>query len=1312
MLTQLKNRELLHKHGIIDKNLEQDACGIGLVAAIDGKQRRDVVEKAIGALQSVWHRGAVDADGKTGDGAGIHLQIPRQFFKDYLNNIGRKVTDEIFGVGMVFLPRKDMRELEECRSILESEITKLGYGIYCWRQVPVNPDVIGDIANYSRPEIEQIMIANLKNSSEQDFERDLYIIRKSAVRIVFERGIRDFYITSFSARSIIYKGLFKAEQLTEFYPDLLDERFISNFAIFHQRFSTNTAPSWSLAQPFRVLAHNGEINTLRGNINWMKSHEANMQSSIFGDYIEQIKPVIEPGALSDTAALDMAVELLVRAGRKLPIAKNVVIPPAIIGNESEEEKSFIDYCNSVMEPWDGPAAIAGYDGEWVVAGMDRHGLRPLRYTLTNDNLLLVGSETGMVPVEENMVKYKGRVGPGQLIGVQLNAGKFYDSVALKKLLSADKPYKKWMENVAGLADLPVSSASNFEDKIALKTRQIAAGLSHEYLELVLEPMFKDGKEAIGSMGDDAPIAVLSKYYRGLPAFFRQNFSQVTNPPIDSLRERQVMSLSTRFGNIGNILATEEAQGKHLLLPSPLLLNQNYANLLEFLGTEACIIDASFSISEDLETALNNLRTIAETYLAAGKIYFVLTDQNINAQRAAIPMTLAVGLLQSLFVKLKKRKQVSIIASTSECSDVHGLAVLIGVGATAVNPYLMEKSILARTKPSPPFFSKRGGRGLGEGSPTEKTLKNFQKAMDDGILKIMSKMGISVISSYRGGCNFEILGLSRSLVAAYFPVLQSRISGIGLRGIQSKILAQHQLAFASESEANLPIGGTYRVRAGQELHAYQGDLIHLLQSAVEKSSYSLYRQYCEKIYAQDPINPRDLLNFKSTRKAINPDVVESITEIRKRFITPAMSLGALSPEAHEILTIAMNRIGAASNSGEGGEDPARFVVRENGDNPNSEIKQIASARFGVTAEYLNACREIQIKVAQGAKPGEGGQLPGFKVTEMIAKLRHATVGTMLISPPPHHDIYSIEDLAQLIYDLKQINPTALVSVKLVSQAGIGTIASGVVKAMADKILISGNSGGTGASPLSSIKYTGTPWELGLAEANQVLNMNRLRHRVILQADGGIKTGRDVVIAAMLGAEEFGIGTASLVAMGCLLVRQCHSNTCPVGICTQDENLRAKFAGTVEKVINLMSFIAEEVREILAELGFSCLQDVIGRSDLLQQVSRGNEELVNLDLNPLLIQVDTGILPLYCTMQGRNEVPDTLDVRMMDDAKIALESAQKIQLEYNINNTDRTIGTRLSSYIVRNYKGQNLQDEHITLRLKGSAGQSLGPLPCRD
>ncbi len=1288
---RIKNETLLTTRGLYNPADEHDACGIGLVASLDGSPRRDVVEKAIGALKAVWHRGAVDADGKTGDGAGLHIQIPQDFFAEYVRSIGREPIGKI-AVGMMFLPKKDLRAQEECRAVVEGEIINGGYGIFGWRQVPVVPAVIGEIASDSRPEIEQVMIANPNN--KPNLETDLYIIRKRIEKRIKNKGIKDFYIPSFSANSIIYKGLFKAEQLTAFYPDLEDPRFISNFAIFHQRFSTNTAPAWALAQPFRIVAHNGEINTVKGNVNWMRSHEANLNSTIFGERLEDIKPVILGDNLSDTACLDMAMELLVRGGRALPLAKHITIPPAWHYDETvpDSHKTFFAYCNSIMEPWDGPAAITGYDGTWAIAGMDRNGLRPLRYTVTSDGLLLVGSETGMVPVEEAVITKKGRVGPGQLVAVNLKEGKLYFDREMKDMLAAQYPYGEWARNCVEIESLlkHKTGEAKTKDSVSLKARELAAGFTHEDIELILHPMVMDGKEAVGSMGDDTPLAVLSKQYRGLHHYFRQNFSQVTNPPIDSLRERRVMSLKTRFGNTGNLLAHDESHKRHLLLQSPVLLNAEFAAMQNYLKGKYAILDATFDIdggANAMAGAIERLKHEANNLVQRGKIYFIISDEYISPTRAAIPMVLALGALHTMFVQMKMRKQVSLIAHSSECLDVHYFAVLIGIGATAVNAYLAEYAI-----------EERHAKGLFKGLALDQCRKNFRKAIDEGLLKIMSKMGISVISSYRGGYNFETLGLSRSLVAEFFPGMSARISGIGLAGIQKHTTELHKKAFSGNNA--LPIGGLYRYRAGSETHALEAEQIHLLQTAVGNDSYQLFKKYSASLREHPAVAPRDLLEFKSSTQSVRLDQVESITEIRKRFVTPAMSLGALSKEAHECLTIAMNRIGAASNSGEGGEDPARFNS-SGGDNLNSTIKQIASARFGVTAEYLNSASEIQIKMAQGAKPGEGGQLPGFKVSVEIARLRHATPGVTLISPPPHHDIYSIEDLAQLIYDLKQINPTAIVSVKLVAQSGIGTIASGVAKAMADKILIAGHSGGTGASPQTSIKYAGIPWELGLAEANQVLTMNRLRHRVKLQTDGGIKTGRDVVMAAMLGAEEYGIGTASLVAMGCIMVRQCHSNTCPVGVCTQDEALRKKFSGSPEKVINLMSFIAEEVREILASLGFTKLNDIIGRTDLLTQVNRGGTDMVDIDLNPMLVQADPGLHPRFCTLEGRNEVPPSLDMQMLSDAKSALESGEKIQLEYTVNNTHRTIGSRLSSYMVRYHPGSD-----VTIRLRGSAGQSLG------
>ncbi len=1293
---------------------EHDSCGVGLIAALDGRRRRDIVQAGIDALKAVWHRGAVDADGKTGDGAGIHVEIPQDFFADAVQRGGSTLHPGPIAVGQVFLPKTDLGAQERCRQIVETEILNFGYAIYGWRQVPIDVTCIGEKANATRPEIEQIMVwnphAEPAGSDDAAFERDLYVIRRRIEKQAIAAQIPELYFCSLSCRSIIYKGMFLAENLSDFYPDLTDPRFVSRFAIYHQRYSTNTFPTWRLAQPFRMLAHNGEINTLSGNINWMRSHETRLADAALDPWMEDIKPVVQAGG-SDTATLDNVFEVLVRAGRDAPMAKAMLIP-ASTGPDSSPDSPINDatmkqshrdmflYCNAVMEPWDGPAAIAATDGRWVIAGLDRNGLRPLRFTVTRHAMLIVGSETGMVKLDEADILEKGRVGPGQTIAVDLDHARFFADEELKDLLAARHPYGEWARHIRQIDHIVQTDAPEpvLWQGEALRRRQLAAGMTLEELETILHPMVEDAQEAVGSMGDDTPVAVLSDSYRGLHHYFRQNFSQVTNPPIDSLRETQVMTLKTRLGNLGNVLDEDSSQFDLLQLESPVLSTAEFEAMRAHMGDTACVVDCTFPAADSeagLRAALARIRREAEEGVRSGCKHVILTDEATGPARAAMPMILATGGVHTHLVHQSLRTFTSLNVRSAECLDVHSFAVLIGVGATTVNAYLAQESIADRHR-----------RGLFGDLTLKQAVGRFKQAADKGLLKVMSKMGISVLSSYRGGCNFEAIGLSRQLVAEFFPGMLSRISGIGIAGIAQKVLEKHHAAWTADP-VTLPVGGLYKLRQRGETHAFDGGLIHLLQEAVATDSFSTYRRYAEAVRKLPLIALRDLLDFRTEAvKPIAVDEVESITEIRKRLLAPGISLGALSPEAHETLSIAMNRIGARSDSGEGGEDPARATPRPNGDNASSAIKQIASGRFGVTAEYLNACREIEIKVAQGAKPGEGGQLPGFKVTELIGRLRHATPGVTLISPPPHHDIYSIEDLAQLIYDLKQINPDATVCVKLVARSGIGTVAAGVAKARADAILISGHSGGTGASPQSSIKYAGLPWEMGLSEAHQVLMLNRLRHRVRLRTDGGIKTGRDVVIAAMLGAEEFGIGTASLVAMGCIMVRQCHSNTCPVGVCTQDKKLRAKFEGTAEKVINLFSFIAEDVRLILASLGARTLAEVIGRTDLLRQVGRGAQMLDDLDLNPLLVQADPGPYARYCTLAGRNEVPETLDAQMIADAAPLFDRGEKMQLQYSIRNTHRAIGTRISSRMVRKYGMAGLQPGHLTVRLRGSAGQSLG------
>jgi glutamate synthase (NADPH/NADH) large chain len=1298
-------RAYLAEHGMYRPEFESDACGVGLVAATDGKASRRVVQSAIDALKAVWHRGAVDADGKTGDGAGLHIDLPVRFFDDAVAASGHKVRPNRLAVGMIFLPRTDLGAQESCRTIVESAIIEAGYTIYGWRQVPADVSVIGLKAQATRPEIEQIMIAGPMpdDASAEEFEKTLYLVRRRIEKRVIAAQIQGFYICSLSCRSIIYKGLFLAESLSVFYPDLTDQRFESRVAIFHQRYSTNTFPQWWLAQPFRCLAHNGEINTIRGNKNWMLSHEIKMAATAFGDDSEDIKPVIPAGA-SDTAALDAVFEAICRSGRDAPTAKLMLVPEAASHDMPPAHSAMYQYLASVMEPWDGPAALAMTDGRWAVAGMDRNALRPLRYTLTADKLLIVGSESGMVVVPESTIVAKGRLGPGQMIAVDLHEGVLLDDRAVKDRIAGEYDYPSMIGEFLTLDDLPaVDDATIRYPRAELARRQVAAGQTMEDMELILSPMVEGGKEAVGSMGDDTPLAVISDKPRLISQFFRQNFSQVTNPPIDSLRERHVMSLRTRFGNLANILDTEDRRTRVLVLESPVLTGAHWTRLKRHFGPAVAEIDCTFDAgggAERLRAAIQRIRNEAEQAVRQGKSELFLTDEAVGEDRVAIAGVLAAAAVHTHLVRKGLRSFASINVRTAECLDTHYYAVLIGVGATTVNAYLAEASIVDRH-----------ARGLFGDLTLDECLRRHRVAIEEGLLKIMSKMGIAVISSYRGGYNFEAVGLSRALVNDLFPGMPAKISGEGYASLHLNAVLRHEQAFDG-AVATLPIGGFYRQRHTGETHAYSAQLMHLLQTAVATDSYSSYLQFSRGVSDLPPVYLRDLLQFNFPAEGVAQEQVEAITEIRKRFVTPGMSLGALSPEAHETLAIAMNRIGAKAVSGEGGEDVVRFKPYANGDNANSTIKQIASGRFGVTAEYLNACEEIEIKVAQGAKPGEGGQLPGFKVTEFIAKLRHATPGVTLISPPPHHDIYSIEDLAQLIYDCKQINPRARVCVKLVSSAGIGTVAAGVAKAHADVILVSGHVGGTGASPQTSIKYAGTPWEMGLSEVNQTLTLNGLRGRIRLRADGGLKTGRDIVIAAILGAEEFGIGTLSLVAMGCIMVRQCHSNTCPVGVCVQDERLRAKFTGTPEKVINLMTFIAEEVRDILARLGVRSLDEVIGRTELLRQVSRGAEHLDDLDLNPILAKVDaTDAERRFSLSTFRNDVPDSLDAQIIKDAAAVFSRGEKMQLTYSVRNTHRAVGTRLSSEITRTFGMSKLADGHVTIRLRGSAGQSLGAFLCK-
>ncbi len=1298
MQNYIKNLELLSKNHIYSEEMEHDACGVGLITSTEGKKSRAVVKYGIEALKAVWHRGAVDADGKTGDGAGIHLEIPKDFFIEKIEVTGHDYDNSEICVGMIFLPKNDYSSQESCKTIVESELTKNDFSIYGWRQVPVNPKVLGEKAHQTMPEIIQVLFkSNDQNLLNKELERKIYETRKKIENKAFNLSLNNFYICSISSKSIIYKGMFLAEAISDFFLDLKDERFISRYAIFHQRFSTNTAPSWSLAQPFRAVAHNGEINTYKGNKNWMKVHEQEMSSPLF-ENVDNLKPVIQKG-VSDSAALDNVFELLNKSGQSAPLAKLMLIPDAWSKKNKTLPKShqqLFNFLNSTMEPWDGPAAIAATDNEWVIAANDRNGLRPLRYVITKDKFLFAGSETGMIELNEKKILSKGRLGPGEIIGVRIEKGKVFSNNQIKDYLA--KEFKHFNSQIIDLDEkLFISNEKHDYEGEELRRRQHTFGISLEDLELILHPMAEDAKEAIGSMGDDTPLAVLSDKYRPLYHFFRQNFSQVTNPPIDSLRENKVMSLKTRFGNLGNILDFDTLTKENIyVLNSPILSNSQFNKFTNFFGRNSLVIDCTFSQEGNLKDSIKRIQKESEIAVRQGVTQLILTDKDLSTKKLPIPMLLCVGAINTFLIEKKLRGYVSINVQSGEALDTHSFATLIGVGATTVNPYLAFDSL----------YQRHEKKLFGQYS-FDDCIQRYIKSVNAGLLKIMSKMGISVLSSYRGGCNFETVGLSRTIVNDYFPGITSKISGIGLTGIEKKIRQIHKEAFES-TDTVLPIGGIYRYRKNGETHQYQGRLIHLLQSAVGSNSYPAYKKYAEGIYNLPPINLRDLINFR--KKKLGPSIplsdVEPIAKILKRFGSGSMSHGALSKEAHETLAVGMNRIKGASCSGEGGEDENRFKIMNSGDSANSRVKQIASARFGVTVKYLNNCNEIEIKIAQGAKPGEGGQLPGFKVTDEIAKLRHSTPGVTLISPPPHHDIYSIEDLAQLIYDLKQINPKARIGVKLVASSGVGTIAAGVAKAKADIILISGHNGGTGATPQTSVKYVGIPWEMGLTEANQVLTLNNLRHKITLRTDGGIKTGRDVVIATMMGAEEYGVATTALVAMGCIMVRQCHSNTCPVGVCTQDEKLREKFSGTPDKVVNLFTFIASEVREILAELGFKSLNDIIGRTDLLMQVNKGSSNLDDLDLNPLFVQADPGNNKRYCEIQEINKVPDTLDQEIWPEIEKSLDDSKKIEREFIIKNTNRAVATRISHYLYKKYDLEKLHDKFLTLNFKGSAGQSFG------
>ncbi len=1290
---------------LYDPRWEHDACGTGFIANVSGKKSYDIVRKAITSVCNLTHRGAVSADTQTGDGAGILTQLPVRFFLEEVEGLSSRLeSEEDLGVGMLFMPKAGSDAYALCKTLVEYGVSRRGLGFLGWREVPVEMRVIGESAALTAPYIQQVLMKKPRHCSTDEFEWRLYLVRKEIEKHVLQTDIRDFYIASFSSRTIVYKGLMIATALDKFYPDLKKQSFESSLAIYHQRYSTNTFPTWNLAQPFRMLAHNGEINTIQGNRVWTQAREAEIPAELRGEDVSVLKPLIQPRG-SDSANLDNVLEAMTMTGRPVLHSMMMLVPESWRARNDldEQVQDFYEYCSGFCEPWDGPAALMFSDGITVGASLDRNGLRPARYKLTVDGLFVLGSEVGALEIDDALVVEKGKLGPGEMIAVDTMRGLLLRDLDIKKEIAARKPYSEWVK--ANLVTVPKVSNNPITlpppDELVRKQR--CFGYSLDELVMILKPMAEAGKEPVGSMGDDAPLSVLSKLPKLLPTYFRQQFAQVTNPPIDPIRERLVMSLNGKLGYRRNWFAETPEHAKQVLLESPVLFNSELEKLRSFEDPafQATTISILFNASEGesgMEKALENVCQQAERAANEGKYLIILSDRNVDAGHAPVPIMLAVGAVHNHLLKANKRLKLSVVAETGEPRDVHHFATLIGYGANAVNPYLAFETLQAMVD----------AREFGDIMPTEpeKAMNNFRKAIEDGLLKIISKMGISVLGSYRGAQIFEAIGISKDVVDRFFTNTPSRIGGIGLKEIARDALERHQGAYET-TECQMIDEGHFRFRKNGERHAWSAEALRAMQKLRKSEGFEEYDHFRKALNDVAPIGIKDLLEFRKVNSPIPIEEVEPVEDIRRRFTTAAMSLGSISPETHETIAIAMNRIGGRSNSGEGGEDPRRSRILPNGDSANSAIKQVASGRFGVTAEYLSSAKEIEIKMAQGSKPGEGGQIPGDKVTVLVAKLRRAIPGMPLISPPPHHDIYSIEDLAQLIYDLKQANPRARVCVKLVSEAGVGTIAAGVAKAYADVILISGSNGGTGASPLSSVKNAGGPWELGIAETQQVLVMNGLRERVTLRADGGMKTGRDIVIASMLGAEEFNFGTAALISLGCRYVRQCHLNTCPVGVATQDERLRKRFDGKPEELIKYFTAIAEEIRQILASLGFRSLNELIGRTDLLQQKTITDHSRANtVDLSGILARRDYENEQRY-RVWNRNDKPGTpLDDTILQDVKDAIRERVPITMKYKIRNVHRSVGTKLSGEIAYLYGDRGLPEKTIELRFTGSAGQSFG------
>ena len=1299
------------KNGLYDPQFEHDACGIGFVANIRGEPSHDIVRKGVDILLNLEHRGACGCDPLTGDGAGLLIQIPDAFYRRECAKLGIELpAPGQYAAGLVFLPR-DRLERDRCRQIFEDKILGTGQRLLGWREVPVDESAPGPLAQESAPYIAQVFVGSTCEE-ETVFERELFVIRRWAERTVRESHLREkdrFYVPSLSARTIVYKGLLLPGQLTRFFRDLEDPEFVSALAMVHQRFSTNTFPTWELAQPFRVLCHNGEINTNRGNQAWMRAREQLFGGEVFGDDLKHILPIIAPG-MSDSANLDMVAELLVQAGRSLPHVMMMLVPEAWQNDPlmPRHKRDFYEYHSCLMEPWDGPSALAFTNGRQIGGLLDRNGLRPARYTVTKDGLVVLGSEAGVLPIAPENVERHGRLEPGKMFLVDLEEGRIIEDEELKERVCGQRAYGKWVrDNKISLDEVDAPPGLAQQDEAPLITRQRMFGYNQETLRILLTPMAGDGQDPVGSMGTDTPLAVLSDQPQLLYSYFKQHFAQVTNPAIDPIREELVMSLKTYVGGEGNVLFELPDQAQQLELEHPVLTNEQLAKLRhgrfeqQRMPPTLPMLYRAKDGTHALKAALDELCRQASHAVLNGHSMLILSDRGADEDLAPVPALLATSAVHHHLMRAGTRMKVGIIVETGEAREVHHFCLLTGYGAGAVNPYLAFESIEDLVRSG-------AASGLHD---VEVAKKKYIKAINKGLLKVMSKMGISTLQSYHGAQIFEAIGLSHEVVERYFTGTTSRIQGIDLSVIAEEARMRHASAYPSTTAvpATLDVGGEYHFRAQGERHLWSPSVIASMQRAVRQEDVSSYKEYARLINEQPggPITLRSLFELVPAQTPVPLDEVEPAAEIVKRFATGAMSYGSISGEAHENLAIAMNRIGGRSNTGEGGEDPGRFLPDSNGDLRRSAIKQVASGRFGVTTHYLVNADELQIKVAQGAKPGEGGQLPGHKVDAIIARTRFSTPGVTLISPPPHHDIYSIEDLAQLIFDLKMVNPRARISVKLVAEAGVGTVAAGVAKAHADLILISGHDGGTGASPQTSIKHAGIPWELGLAETHQVLVKNDLRSRVFLQTDGQMRTGRDVVIATLLGAEEYGFATAPLVASGCIMMRKCHLNTCPVGVATQDPVLRAKFQGKPEHVVRFMFYVAEETREWMAQLGFRTINEMVGRADRIRVKDTLHWKAQRLDFSDLLTPAEArdGV-GTYKSLEQEHGLQGALDNELLELCKPALESGQQVQANLPIRNVNRTVGAMLGGEVARRYGSQGLTEGTIRLSFEGTAGQSFG------